>query len=190
MRTRRVRVGSSATSQQASTSGRSAPKKSPGRIAQPSITAGSRTGPAQSTRRAARLPGAHPTRDGTASLRCAGCSTRGSRFRSARDFLGATPPWPRVHGGGEIVDAHGVVSESLRQPPCGRTLTGARRSTEQQDARHVATRPGRTTGGGAGDSAQAVSAGFQRNARTVTVLGSKQSKTGCGVDIWRLRLDD
>jgi hypothetical protein len=40
MRTRRVRVGSSATSQQASTSGRSAPKKRPGRIAQSSITDG------------------------------------------------------------------------------------------------------------------------------------------------------
>ena len=35
-----------------------------------------------------------------------------------------------AHGGDEIVDAYGVVAESLRQPPCGRTLTGARRSTE------------------------------------------------------------
>ena len=35
-----------------------------------------------------------------------------------------------AHGGDEIVDTYGVVAESLRQPPCGRTLTGARRSTE------------------------------------------------------------
>jgi hypothetical protein len=76
-----------------------------------------------------------------------------------------------AHGGDEIVDAHGVVAEWLRQSPCGRTLTAARRSTEQQDARHVATRPGRTIGAGAGDSAQAPSAHFQRNARTVSVLG-------------------
>jgi hypothetical protein len=164
-------VGSSATSQQASTSGRSAPKTRSGRIAQPSITAGSRTGPAQSTRWPARLPAVHPSRGGTACLRCLDVvlavvdSGRrvDSRVRRHRGH--------GAHGGDEIVDTHGVVSESLRQPPCGRTLTGARRSTEQQDARHVATRPGRITGGGAGDSAQAVSARFQRHARTVSVLG-------------------
>jgi hypothetical protein len=55
----------------------------------------SRTGLAQSTRWPARLPAAHPTRGATASLRCSGCSTRGSRFRPSRRFSGATPPWSR-----------------------------------------------------------------------------------------------
>jgi hypothetical protein len=73
------------------------PKKRSGRIAQPSTPASpSRTGLAQSTRWPARLPAAHPTRGGTASLRCSGCSTRGSRFRSSRGFSGATPPWART----------------------------------------------------------------------------------------------
>ena len=36
------------------------------------------------------------TRGGTASLRCSGCSTRGSRFRSSRGFSGATPPRART----------------------------------------------------------------------------------------------
>jgi hypothetical protein len=55
----------------------------------------SRTGLAQSTRWPARLPGAHPSPGGTASLRCSGCSSRGGRFRSSRGFSGATPPWSR-----------------------------------------------------------------------------------------------
>ncbi len=55
----------------------------------------SRTGLAQSTRWPVRLPAPHPTRGGTASLRCSGCSTRGSRFRSSRGLSGATPPWSR-----------------------------------------------------------------------------------------------
>jgi hypothetical protein len=54
-----------------------------------------RTGLAQSIRWRARLPAAHPTRGCTSSLRCSGCSTRGSRFRSSHGFLGATPPWSR-----------------------------------------------------------------------------------------------
>jgi hypothetical protein len=55
----------------------------------------STTGLAQSTRWPARLPAAHPLRGGTAPLRCSGCSTRGSRFRSSRGFSCATPPWSR-----------------------------------------------------------------------------------------------
>ena len=90
-------VGSSATSQQASTSGRSAPKKRLGRIAQPSISAGE---PQQDRARAidsmaGQIAAAHPSRGGTASLRRSGCITRGDRFRSSRGFSGATPPWSR-----------------------------------------------------------------------------------------------
>ena len=73
---------------------RAGPRRRRGRAELPSPrsppTSPSRTGLAQSTRWPARLPATHPTRGGTASLRCSGCSTRGGRFRSSRGFSGAT----------------------------------------------------------------------------------------------------
>ena len=148
---------------------RAGPRRRRGRAELPSPrsppASPSRTGLAQSTRWPARLPAAHPTRGGTASLRCSGCSTRGGRFRSSRGFSGATPPWSRR------ARRRSCVSESLRQSPCGRTLTGARRSTEQQDARHVATEARPNHRWRCRETAQALSARFQRNARTVSVLG-------------------
>jgi hypothetical protein len=119
----------------------------------------SRTGLAQSTRWPARLPAAHPTRGGTASLGCSGCSTRGSRFRSSRGFR------VRHHRG-----------RARRQPPCGRTLTGARRSAEQYEARHVAMDAQPKHRWRAGRSAQAISARFQRTQTQFRYWADNSSK--------------
>jgi len=115
----------------------------------------SRTGLAQSTRWPARLPAAHPTRGGTASLGCSGCSDRGSRFRSSRGFR------VRHHRG-----------RARRQPPCGRPLPGRGAPPSSTKRGTSPWTPSRSTGGGAGRSAQAISARFQRTQAQFRYLAS------------------
>ncbi len=105
----------------------------------------------------------------TASLRCSGCSTRGGRFRSSRGFSGATPPWART----------AATRSSIRRcrirvaPP-----TSLRPNPYRSAALHRAVRRAARRHGGrpnhrwrCRETAQALSARFQRNARTVSVLG-------------------
>jgi hypothetical protein len=118
----------------------------------------SRTGPAQSTRWPARLPATHPTRRATASLRCSGCSTRGGRFRSSRGFSGATI---------QTASHPSRSTNLLAAEPLPERGAPPSRKTRGTSPR----RPSRTTGGGAGIRLRPSQPRFQRNARTVSVLG-------------------
>ena len=132
---------------------RAGPRRRRGRAELPSPQSApaspSRTGLAQSTRWPARLPAAHPTRGGTASLRCSGCSTRGGRFRSSRGFLGATPPWARTAATRSSIRTVSYPSRSANLlaaeplPERGAPPSSKTRGTSPR-------RAGRTTGGGAG----------------------------------------
>ena len=173
MRTRRVR-GRLVGEKPAGVHVGQGPRRRRGRAELPSPrsppASPSRTGLAQSTRWPARLPGTHPTRGGTASLRCSGCSTRGSRFRSSRGFSGATPPWARTAATRSSTPTVSYPSRSANLlaaeplPERGAPPSSKTRGTSPR-------RPSRTTGGAAGKSAQAISARFQRHARTASALG-------------------
>jgi hypothetical protein len=167
------------------------PRRRKGRAELPSPRSppASRTGLAQSTRWPARLPAAHPTRGGTASLRCSRCSTRGGRFRSSRGFSGATPPWARTAATRSSIRTVSYPSRSANLlaaeplPERGAAPSSKTRGTSPR-------RAGRTAGGGTGKRfrpSQRVFSGTHAQFRYWADNSSKQA----GAWIFGgLRLDD